>query len=382
MKITQHSNTALLFSVFFTVAASFGFAVAEDFQEISGVPQDLTSLLIEPDCGVDRPEVPNLMFTIEVANSVTVSTSPPNLFTVSDDGGALAFKWNHGVASTASSGGVKIGIPADQLEVVSIGFTKVQIAGAFNKVNKMEVYGASTVHADLSSNTVPMVLEVSGGSVVTLKSGSNLSGSFSGNSDVTVETPSLENISVSGDTFARVNGNVNDVSGNGDSVSVSGGSKLTVTGDLSGGMSNSGNSETTIAGDASGDVSNSGNSIIMIGGDVSDKIVNSGKSTVTIVGDLSGAVDNSGRSTLNAASCGGNVGNFGGSTCVTGTQSIDAVIVDVIIEIKPETISGTETCKASPGNIFEKIFGSGSSSVYSCRTGITATAAAVAYMVM
>jgi len=80
--------------------------------------------------------VPNTTFTIFPSNNddgsgsnITVETSPPNLITVrrsnydyGNDGGYgnLALKWNTIVSSTATSGGVRIGVPSDRLKRVLV----------------------------------------------------------------------------------------------------------------------------------------------------------------------------------------------------------------------------------------------------------------------
>lgn len=111
MKFTQHST---IVSVLLTAAASFGnsFVAAQEFQGIADVPQTTKTLDIRPSCPKRHSSVPSTMFTVETVGTLTVSTSPPDLFTASlTDGGALSFVWNTEVSSTAGSGGVKIGFP-------------------------------------------------------------------------------------------------------------------------------------------------------------------------------------------------------------------------------------------------------------------------------
>jgi len=312
MKITQHSTIALFFTAI-TAAASLGFTVAEDFQEIADVPQNVQSIDTMVEC-VGKTN-PLTMWTVEVADTVTVSTSPPNLVTVGVEDGVLGFAWNADVSSVASSIGVKIGFPADQLESLKVySYSSLQISGSFSSVSKLEVFGNSVVNADLSSNTVPIGVYVYGDSKVTLKSGSNLEkGEVYGSSMLTVATPSYNNNQAYGGAGIFVDGNMN-------KGSLYGNAKLTVT------------------------------------------------------GDLSGAISAYGGSTINAASCGDNIKSYGGGKCVSGTQT-----VDVNIETQPMTRTGTSTCWVNP---FKSIFGSGSSSVYSCRASVAAVAVGAAYMVM
>jgi len=311
MKINQHSTTALFFTAI-TAAASLGFTVAE-FQEIAGVPQNVQSVDTMVEC-VGKTN-PLTMWTIEVADTVTVSTSPPDLVTVGVEDGELSFAWNADVSSKASSIGIKIGIPADQLQSLKVySYSSVQISGSFSSVSNLEVYGNSIVNADLSSNVVPINVNVYGDSMVSLKSGSNLeNGSVYGGSKLTVATPSFDNNQVYGNSVVFVDGNMN-----------------------------------------------SGSAY--------------GKGKLTVTGDLSGAISLYGGSTMNAASCSDNISSYGGGKCVSGTQT-----VDVSIETQPMTRTGTSKCWVNP---LKSLFGSGSSSVYSCRASVTAIAMGAAYMVV
>jgi len=277
MKITQHSTTALFFTAI-TAAASLGFTVAQEFQKIADVPQTVNSVQAAVECSADSTPLP--MWTIEVADSVTVSTSPPNLVTVRDDRGTMKFRFNYDVANTANETGIKIGFPADQLESLdAYSSAMLQISGAFSSVSNLDVYGNTMVRADLSSNTVPLNVNLYGDSTLILKSGSNLKkGAVYGGSILNVATPSF-NSDVYGNAVVNVDGNMN-------SVTAYGNSELTATGDLSG--------------------------------------------KVTIYGG----------STINAASCGGEIDSYGGGKCVSGTQTV-VVSIETQPTVMAATRKGT-----------------------------------------
>ena len=106
---------------------------------------------------------PNTTFTIfpsNEGNGVTIETSPPNLVTVrtciasklshcpdiykdDDENNILEFDWNTDVSSTATSGGgVRIGVPPDQLQAVSIyGRHNVQVLDGFTHITGLVVEG-------------------------------------------------------------------------------------------------------------------------------------------------------------------------------------------------------------------------------------------------
>jgi len=69
---------------------------------------------------------------------------------VADDG-VLSFSWNSQVASGASSGGVKITMPADQLRsvVAGSGPDAIQILEGFTSIDTLEASGIARVYASL-----------------------------------------------------------------------------------------------------------------------------------------------------------------------------------------------------------------------------------------
>jgi hypothetical protein len=265
-------------------AASFGFAVAQDFQEISDVPQTAVTLAIGLSC-TGGENYPNLMFTIEPADSVTVSTSPPDLVTVIEKSNALYFEFNSPVASKATSGGIKIGMPADQLQsLIGSAASQVQIFDGFTSILSLDFSGASTLTANLSSNAAPFSLKLSGASTLKVKSGSNiLRGDISGASMAIIEAPSFEVPTVTGASTLLVDGSV-------------------------------------------------------VGATVS------GASTMTVSGAITGSVNNSGASTINGGTCSDQTNNSGASVCNDGEQDVTVTIAE-----QPTTLSGNQICWGSGG---------------------------------
>ena len=220
------TTTTAFFIYALTVATSF--TVAENFVELADVPQNATSVNIQTQC-LTSGKFPNIMYTIEIADNVTVSTSPANLVTVHLKGNALSF--THSVVK-ATHGGVKIGLPAGKFNSLTIGGqTNAQILDGFTAVNSLSVTGQSVLTADLSSNALPVTLDVTGQSTVTLKSGRNLSGKITGQSAIRVETPSYDDLLITGQSQIYIDGNVNSASVNGQSIMV-------VSGNVTGVVSN------------------------------------------------------------------------------------------------------------------------------------------------
>ena len=223
------TTTTAFFIYALTVATSF--TVAENFVELADVPQTATSVNIQPQC-VTSGYYPNIMYTIEIADNVTVSTSPANLVTVHLKGNALSFTRS---VVNATHGGVKIGLPAGKFNSLTIGRqTNAQILDGFTAVKSLSVTGQSVLTADLSSNALPVILDVTGQSTVTVKSGRHLSGGgITGQSTITVETPSYDDLLITGQSKIYIDGNV-------DSASVNRQSTMVVSGNVTGVVSNSG----------------------------------------------------------------------------------------------------------------------------------------------
>jgi len=131
---------------------------------LNGVIQGITEINIDlPSCNdsaIDAGStVPDTMFTIYPSNEgdgVTVETSPANLFIVKIDeyDGGLVFEWNQPVSSTATSGGVRIGIPSDQLSRVDVvnGHT-VQIEDGFTSIQHLHVDTNSILRASIMNSS-------------------------------------------------------------------------------------------------------------------------------------------------------------------------------------------------------------------------------------
>ena len=207
---------------------------AADFTSIGGGADlaSVTKVDISFDCPPQNQNVPNTMFTIQPSDSADVSSSPPNLVTTSVQDGVLSLAWNAEVASTASEGGVKIGLPAASLESVSIASQKTaQIFDGFTSLKEVEVKGQSTVTATIKSSTHHTDLEVEGQSTVKIVADAVNSASVSQQSEVYLQTSSaVEEFSVANQSNLNVNGGV--VTG-----TVTSESNLKVTGDISSSVS-------------------------------------------------------------------------------------------------------------------------------------------------
>lgn len=291
MNIFSLNKQQALMALFVVAVSTIGSftANAADFTAITdGVDQSITAININPNCNGVNGKMPNTIFTIESGNDgVTVTTSPADLFIVSSSSGTLSFAWNPAVASSASStaGGVRINLPASQLKSVTVGGGyQAQILDGFTSVTSLESSGGATLRATFtSSSSTDFTLDNSGGGQMYVKSNVAITGgSIPGGSQAWVETPSYSN------------------------VNVSGGSGLSVKGDV-----------------GSGDVS--------------------GGATLTLTGTITGSVTNSGGATVNAPSCDG-VSSSGGANCNANSQS-----VNVDVSTQDETISGTSTCFGGGG---------------------------------
>lgn len=91
------------------------------------------------------------MITIEPAVNVTVSSSHADIIKVLNDWGTLSFEWNTDVANGQSSAGLKIGIPAGQLEdvVADIGYNVI-IKDGFTNLKKLSSVSSANLQADLT----------------------------------------------------------------------------------------------------------------------------------------------------------------------------------------------------------------------------------------
>ena len=257
------------------VAAANFAAIGGDFGSVNNVD-------ISMGCS-GLQDVPNTLFTIQPSDNAEVSSSPPNLVTASVSGNRLSFSWNPDVAATASEAGVIIGLPAANLQSVSIANERrVQILDGFTSVTGITVTNQSVLNAMLVSNEATYSVDVSNQSTVDIKSTSPAS---------SVRVNNQSPVSIDGDV----------VSG-----TVTNQSPFTVTGDISGNVS--GNNQSPIR-----------------------------------VGTISGQVSISRQSSVeNTASC-DNVRTSDESRCFTG----DAPSVSVDVSEESLTLSGISRCNGS-----------------------------------
>jgi len=246
--------------------------------------QSIDSITIDLSCDSDSISFPNMIVTIFPSNEgdgVTVETLPANLVTVpKDEYGDFNFEWNTYVASTATTGGVRIGIPRDQLKkVLVMGGQNVQILNGFTHITYLGVqdYGSVLTTSMTSSISTKLRLRNYGGHMSVQTNVPITSGSVTGGRSY-VETPSYNDIYVEGS-----------------------GSELHIKGDV--------------------DVSND-----VLGGTVRKD------SRLTVTGTITGIIHSLDDSIVNAPSC-YNVQSTGGSgssgTCNAGPQRVDVDVRDL-----------------------------------------------------
>jgi len=219
-------------------------SVSSEFVPLTGDYSDVTTVVISPTCPTGGATLPATIFTILPTSDGTsyVSSDPANLISVTNDNGVMTFDWT-GEGQGVKSGGVQIGLPADQLKSVSVGGdTDGQILDGFTQLNGLDVLGDAKLTASISSSeTESIKINVSGDSTLTLSTNVKVVdrntnvGGITGDSTVYLETPSYEDFYVGGDSTLSVKGNLV----NGD---VSGDSEVTVTGTVTG-VTLSGDSE-------------------------------------------------------------------------------------------------------------------------------------------
>mmetsp|Transcript_11636 Transcript_11636/g.17803 ORF Transcript_11636/g.17803 Transcript_11636/m.17803 type:complete len:438 (+) Transcript_11636:78-1391(+) len=274
-------------------------ATADGFSLIDGEFSMVESVNISPPCPRNMV-YPNPAFTIQPSTGAYVSSFPANLFTLTVSGGELQFEWNAPVANGAKSGGVRIGLSPDQFKKLSLGYSsQAQILNGFTSVQRLEVGGASTLKATLTSNT-SSDLAVQAGGASTVHVISNVIGS--------VESQGASTVKVQADSVK-------------DSLQAQGASTLNIDGSFGG----------------SGNVG--GASTLRITGEMSGVLRNEGASTVE-ANTITGVIDNSAASTINAASC-ANVNNAD-ITSSCNIRSPPTVNVDV----SPDEAISTSTCSA------------------------------------
>jgi len=253
------------------------------------------TILIDPSspyASLPCTSAPNTMFTIFPSKDdsrITVETSPPNLVTakISASGDALLFKWNTDVSSTATSGGVRIGIPTDQLRRVNAdGGHNVQILDGFTNITSLKTGLNSTIRASMTSAISTYIRLWNWGGQMYVQTNITVDNvSVFAGGQTWVEIPSINSISV-----------------------MDNGSELNIKGDIDDRY---------------------------ISNEVSDG------AQLTVTGTITGTVDSLSNSTVNAPSC-DNVTSSDGSTCNAGPQSVDVDIGD--LSQKSQILTGTYTC--------------------------------------
>ena len=316
--------------------ASASDATADGFTTIGGDFSTVSSVMISPPCPFETlTSYANSVYTIQPSTEAFVSSYPANLVTTTVSGGELSFELNPNVAEGATSGGIRIGLPADQFQKLSVGAAQtVQIVDGFSSLQSIEASGASTLSATLTSSS-DLVLKVQGASTVDIVSNMIKSVTAEGSSTVNVQASVTDSITVQGASTVGIDGSV---SGSG---SISGASTVDITGDISGALGNS------------------------------------GASTLS-AGTISGSVSNTGVGTVNTASC-NNVQNSFPSSC--NVSSPPTVTVDV----SSVGAISTGTSKCSKGGSFwggsTSTFSNGGDGGSSTASTITAAGAGVATLV-
>jgi len=285
--------------------------------------QSIDSISIDLSCD-GKSSVPNTMFTIFPStdgNGVTVETSPANLVTVDlDEYGYFGFEWNTTISSTATSGGgVRIGVPADQLNVVWVhdGYN-VQIVDGFTNITEVTVEEDSILHASMTSLISTKLRLTSYGGQLYVKTNVPVTwGNIYNGGQSWVETPSYNDISVRDD------------------------SKLSIKGDV--------------------DVRNS-----ILGAEVSDD------SQLTVTGTITGNIVCDDDSIVNAPSC-DNIDSSDDSTCNAGPQNVDVDVND--LSQNSQILNGTCRCVDDGDAMF---YSSSFTSLYICSSGGSTISFAIA----
>jgi len=302
--------------------------------------QDIDEIWIDTGVWSCSGSVPNTMFTIFPSDNdkdgssggggVTVETSPANLFTVknewyeySDFGGSLIFEWNQNVSSIATYGGVRIGVPSDQLLKVSVGDGhNVQILDGFTNITSLRVrHDDSILHA-LMTTSISTWLSLSNGQGGNMYVKTNIpvdSSLISSGGRSYVETPSYNNIWVDGvDSELNIKGDINVSTTN--FTRVSEGAQLTVT------------------------------------------------------GTITGTIYASENSTVNAPSCDNVISDGDNSTCNAGPQTVDVDLPQNSIQ----TLNGTRSCDDGYDDLYLSDSSSSSSFTHVCLSDIIIAVAAAA----
>jgi len=229
------------------------------------------------------------MFTLFPSNEgdgITVETSPKNLVTIPqwvkdwNTPRTLEFLWNTDVSSTATSGGVRIGIPSHQLNTLNVkGGHTVQVLDGFTNIVGLNVKDDGSI---LRASMMSLVSDVLGlrnnGGRMYVETNIPVSGYsyFTNGGQTWIETPSFNHISVTDE-----------------------GSQLNIKGDV----------------------------------DLRDRDSYDGKvfdcGQLTVTGTITGTIKINDNSTVNAPSCDNVISSDGSGTCNAGPQIIDVDFCDL-----------------------------------------------------
>ena len=98
MKFSLYALIVAIVQVTETSAAS-----ADDFTPIAGDYGSVDSVVINPSCPDENPELPSVMFTVTPSDTAQVSTYPADVVTATVDNRVLTFKYNN-FESTSGGG--------------------------------------------------------------------------------------------------------------------------------------------------------------------------------------------------------------------------------------------------------------------------------------
>eukprot|EP00751_Fragilariopsis_kerguelensis_P032700 CAMPEP_0170976156 /NCGR_PEP_ID=MMETSP0735-20130129/48533_1 /TAXON_ID=186038 /ORGANISM="Fragilariopsis kerguelensis, Strain L26-C5" /LENGTH=294 /DNA_ID=CAMNT_0011398017 /DNA_START=43 /DNA_END=925 /DNA_ORIENTATION=+ len=277
MNTTLFSLVVVVIVVF--AATSVNVALADgDTADYSMTPIDSDKNNIDIIQGISEINISPSPPCSGATNAGDDSSFPNTEFvTVTYDYGTLYFKWNTDVSSTATSGGVRIGVPSDQLLNIRVqGGHKVQILDGFTKINTLDTMEGTNTTIQASMTTLNSTFLELNNNMGQMYVTTNIPVDYSviqGGGKSWVETPSYNGINVRGID-----------------------SDLQIKGD--------------------GDVSSYG------GGSVSDG------AQLTITGTITGTINTTNDSIVKAPSC-DNVNSTGGGTCNAGPQNVDVNVGDL-----------------------------------------------------
>lgn len=165
--------------------------------------------------------MPAVIHTLEPSpdnTTVAVWTDPPNLVTASG-GAELTLLWNKDVASSATQGGIRVQVPADQLESVSAALSsRVQILDGFTNLKSMDL--------STSSDTRGVFNKLNNDTELTIEIGTSATASFE-----FLNVP-VKSLTTKTSSHTEIKGNVDSIACSTSSTFILGGFVLT-SGELS-----------------------------------------------------------------------------------------------------------------------------------------------------